>query len=204
MALRRAFRALLPTALLALLLPLSGCGGAPQADGPSVSGSQGSTPTPDPRPTPASSKGPARNLPRPVLPEAAKQNTKEGFAAFTQYWFDTVTYGLETGDSSALREISLPDCQMCNGYIEQSDKVKQGIGWHVGPRWTVSTFTSDMSVDPYKQALGYFFLTESPSEDYDRSGRLTERLEPERDTHPKAIYAVHKDGRWLAAQAGQA
>ena len=211
MALRRTLRSALPGFLLAVLigLVLSSCG-SPANPGPAPSptsasaGQSSPPPTPDPRPTPASSTGPARNQPKPVLPDAAKQNTKEGFAAFTQYWFDTVTYGLETGDSGPLKEISLPDCKMCNGYLSEAENVSGGAGWHVGPRWKVSGFTSDMSVDPAGQALGYFFLEESPSEDYLPTGERKERLEPEADKHPKTIYALHRKGRWFAAQAGQA
>src|SRR5437899_770958 len=96
MALRRLL--FLPTALLALLL-LSACGSSPGTGAaPSVTASPSPPPSVDSRPTPASSKGPARNVPKPELPEAAKQNTKEGFAAFTQYWFDTIAYSLETAD----------------------------------------------------------------------------------------------------------
>ena len=207
MALRRSlFSALLLTCLLAL----SGCGGPGQA-APSLSAGAASAantssppPSPDPRPTPASSTGPARNLPKPVLPEVAKQNTKEGFEAFTQYWFDTITYGLETGDSSPLREASLPDCKMCNGYIADAEKVARGEGWYVGPRWKISSFDANMILDPYRRAMAYFFLEESPSQDYGASGDLVENRAPTPDRDPKVIHATFKEGLWLAAEAGQA
>ncbi|WP_138418934.1 DUF6318 family protein [Sinomonas gamaensis] len=166
--------------------------------------SSSAPPTQDLRPTQASSLGPARNLPKPVLPESARQNTKEGFEAFTQYWFDTITYGLETGDSEPLREVSLPDCKMCNGYIADAGQVARGERRHVGPRWTVSSFEPNMILDPNRNAIAYFFLHESPSQVFDSTGELVDEYSPGVDESPKVIHATYKEGRWLASQAGQA
>lgn len=140
----------------------------------------------------------------PVLPDAAKQNTKEGFEAFTQYWFDTITYALETGDSTPLREISLPDCRMCNGYISDTEKVAKGEGWHVGPRWTISSFMGDMTLDPNRRVVGYFFLKETPSQEYGPGGEVVEKRAPSPDPDPKVLHGVFKEGHWFASQAGQA
>lgn len=194
--------------VVAVCLALTACGPGPGAAAPSGATTSAapvsSPPTPDPRPTPASSTGAARNLPRPELPAIAKQNTKEGFAAFTQYWLDTVTYGLETGDSGPLKEISLPDCKMCTGYIERAETAKSKGEWNVGPKWTVSSFSTDMRLDVNRTALGYFILGESASSQYGPEGQLVDQLTPEYDKDPKAIYAMYNDGRWLCAQAGQA
>jgi hypothetical protein len=186
-------------AVVGSLLVLVACGPAASPE-PSSS----TPPAQDLRPTQASSLGPARNLPKPVLPEAARQNTKEGFEAFTQYWFDTITYGLETGDSEPLREVSLPDCKMCNGYIADAGQVARGERRHVGPRWTVSSFEPNMILDPNRNAIAYFFLHESPSQEYGLKGELLKNRAPAPDPDPKVIHATFKDGHWFAADAGQA
>ena len=196
-------RSLLSILALASALALSACGGSaqPNASGtPGVSETASPTPTVDTRPTPASSTGPARNIPKPELPEAAKQNTKEGFEAFTQYWFDTATYALATGDKTALEAISAADCKLCNGYIAD---VASG-GWTVGIKWTTSGFVSDFSLDPLGQAVGYFMLDESPSQWYDAAGKLTRDRPGGGNGRPKAIYAWFTDGAWTARQLGQA
>ncbi|WP_408021470.1 DUF6318 family protein [Sinomonas humi] len=164
--------------------------------------SPASTASPDPRPTPASSRGPARNVPPPVLPEAAKQNTAEGFEAFTQYWFDTVTYALETGDSEPLREISLPDCKMCNGYAHRSAQIAANSEWNVGPKWRISEFQGAPSPLPLRQARAVFLLDESSSAHYSSSGTNLESREPTSDGHLKAAYAVFGADQWIMAEVG--
>ena len=194
--------------VVAVCLALTACGprsGEAAPSGASTSAAPvSSPPTPDPRPTPASSTGAARNLPRPELPAIAKQNTKEGFAAFTQYWLDTVTYGLETGDAGPLKEISFPDCKMCNGYIERAETAKSKGEWNVGPKWTVQAFQSNMTLDPLGQCEGLFFLEESGSIRYSSPGVAFKSIEATRDESPKAAYAAYTSDGWKMSQAGRA
>ncbi|AMM32020.1 hypothetical protein SA2016_1340 [Sinomonas atrocyanea] len=212
MAIRRCtLRSALPVLAFASALALSGCSGGADAEsqGPptaSPSASATATPTPsvDSRPTPASSTGPARNLPKPEMPAAAKENTKAGFEAFTQYWFDAVTYALETGDTAPLKAISKPDCKICNGYIARADRVAGGNGWNVGPRWTVKGFSSTLKLDPLGQALGYFLIDESAATQYSRDGSVAKSQQALSDDAPKAIYAIYANGKWLTTQAGNA
>jgi hypothetical protein len=187
-------------AVVGALLVLVACGGPAAVPEASTS----VPPSPDLRPTQASSQGPARNLPRPVLPESAKQNTKEGFEAFTQYWFDVASYALENNEPDAIKNLSKPDCKVCNAYIEDSVETASSGGWWEGPRWRVSGFLADMTLDPLKQALGQFLLDESPSSKFDSGGNVLKSMKGGNNNRLKEIYAVYQDGRWLAAQLGQA
>lgn len=215
MAIRRTLRSALSTFALAIFaltaaLGLTACGGNADAGAsPSASGAAGTssgTPTPavDPRPTPASFAGPARNLPKPELPAAAKENTEAGFAAFTQYWFDTITYGLETGDTAPLKAISKSDCKICNGYVARADRVSAGDGWNVGPRWTVKGFTSDLKLDPLNQAVGYFLIDETSSFQFTNQGSASKSRGKANDNGAKAIYGIHDGTRWITSEAGSA
>src|SRR5687767_12970289 len=98
-------------------LVLSGCsnGEDPQGTsnaGPSSSASQTAMTTPSatatPKPTPvykpADAKGRAQNVPVPVLPEAAKKESKAGVVAFAKYWYSTLNFAYETGDFDPLDE----------------------------------------------------------------------------------------------------
>ena len=78
---------------------------------------------------PADAKGKAENVPVPVLPEAAKAETKEGLEAFAKYWYATLSYAYETGDTSILSSISGPDCVFCQA-------LEDGLltAWHDG-KW---------------------------------------------------------------------
>nr|WP_281281573.1 DUF6318 family protein [Sinomonas susongensis] len=163
-----------------------------------------SPPSPDPRPTPASSRGPARNVPPPVLPEAAKQDTREGFEAFTQYWFDVATYAFEAGSSTELRTISSEECKVCSAYTSDIDDVIGSGGWAQGPLWKTSDFHSDMSRDPLGQMVGYFILDEGASTIFDARGGVTRSRQGGNNGNAKAAYASFHDGRWTMRQLGQA
>ncbi|MFE4833786.1 DUF6318 family protein [Arthrobacter sp. NPDC056691] len=129
------------------VLALSSCsgGGDPQA-GPtastvaspaqSASGSASPSATPTPKPTPvykpADAKGRAQNVPVPVKPALADKNTKEGVEAFTKYWFQTLSYAYETGNTKLMEVGSGPDCRFCNGLRDNIKNAWQGKQWIVG------------------------------------------------------------------------
>lgn len=134
----------LRTATLAVVaaaaLALTGCnsGGAPNDGGsasPSATATESATPsaTPSPTPTavykPADATGRAQNVPVPVMPEVAKTETKEGVEAFARYWYSTLSYAYETGDTKPMEAVSGPACSSCA-------KVKIEVTeWHTEGRW---------------------------------------------------------------------
>ncbi|MGY3566062.1 DUF6318 family protein [Sinomonas sp. RB5] len=210
MAIRRCtLRSALPVLAFASALALSGCSGGADAEsqGPptaSPSASATATPTPsvDSRPTPASSTGPARNLPKPEMPAAAKENTKAGFEAFTQYWLDTVTYAYETGDSAAITAVSDPGCKVCASMKKTVDSLYAGNGWSKGPKWTVSDFHSTMKIDPAGRAEGFYLVTEAPNQRFDASGRVTKDMKGTAEPAAQVIYGIFKAGEWKTAETG--
>lgn len=123
------------------VLALSGCSngdpqGGPSA-GPTSTASQSASVTPSasptPKPTPvykpADAKGPARNVPVPVMPKAAKSETKAGLVAFATYWYSTLNFAYETGDFGPLDKVTAPTCALCQ-------KVRPGIvEWNSKGRW---------------------------------------------------------------------
>ena len=105
------------TAALAvgLALLLTACQGGSAPDGPpSQTGSTTASPTssasvPAASATsgapsasaiykPADAKGKAQNVPVPVMPELAKENSKAGLEAFIGYWYASFSYATESGD----------------------------------------------------------------------------------------------------------
>jgi hypothetical protein len=80
---------------------------------------------------PATDTGPAENVPIPVLPEKAKEFSKEGLIAFAEYWYSTLGYAFETGDPKAMLDISGPNCEACNNMAEMVSP------WHSDGRWIV-------------------------------------------------------------------
>ncbi len=64
---------------------------------------------------PASLDGPAQNVPKPVMPALAKEESREGAQAFLDYWSDAMWYAYQTGDTSYARDIISPSCEVCHG-----------------------------------------------------------------------------------------
>ena len=131
--------------IAAVALGLSGCSnsdspqGSPSA-GPTTSASPTASvahnplPTPKPAPVykPADAKGRAQNVPVPVKPAVADKNSKEGLEAFAKYWFQTLSYAYETGDTRLMASVSRPNCRFCSGLRDNVESAWQGKKWIVG------------------------------------------------------------------------
>lgn len=136
---------------LAAVLVLSGCSGSSEdplteaaatASGGAQNGQSpnpGATGIPSVSPTPstpaykqASAEGPAENVPLPVMPEVAKEKSKEGLEAFGEHWFSSVNYGYETGDASLVRQISAPGCERCELFYLELEEGYANEDWIQG------------------------------------------------------------------------
>lgn len=104
--------------LLAAALALSAC----SDDGPDP-GESMSTWTPSGTPEePSPSATPTAEPTEPELPDAATKATEAGARAFITYYWDLINYAQLTGDVKALKRVSGPNCDACdgiNGSIEQ-------------------------------------------------------------------------------------
>lgn len=188
-----------------LLLIGTGCTGgqSPPPPGPSGSGSPSgstavsldATPTPTPSYKPADASGRAQNVPVPVLPEAAKAETKEGLEAFARYWFELLSYGYETGDVSRLVALTSPGCRSC-------ERAKAVItGWHADGRWLVGGRTRTPSVTTtfivapdgnYQVAIQ---VSQSALSYFNADGTLY-RSDPKPDDTGNLMLADYRDGSW--------
>ncbi|MET3920082.1 DUF6318 family protein [Arthrobacter sp. UYEF20] len=124
----------------ALLLSVTACNGGraePNASpsggtqSPPVSTTPSATPSPTASYKPADASGRAQNVPVPVLPEAAKLETKEGLEAFARYWFQLLSYGYETGDTVPLDSVTSSTCAPC------ITAKKDITAWHQEGRWLI-------------------------------------------------------------------
>lgn len=186
------------------LLPATGCTGggttpgataAPESSGPTASPTPSATPTPTASYKPADASGRAQNVPVPVLPEAAKAETKEGLEAFARYWFQLLSYGYETGDVSRIEQITSSACRAC-------ERAKAVItGWNEGGRWLVggqvdtpsvsTTFVVapdgnyQVAIQGSQRAISY----------YNADGKL-HQADPKPDDTGNLMLAVFRDGVW--------
>ncbi|WP_026005492.1 DUF6318 family protein [Arthrobacter sp. M2012083] len=170
------------TALLALTaaLLLSSCQGGSAAPGgpPSETSSTTASPTtsvsvPAASATavspavykPADASGKAENVPVPVMPELAKENSKAGLEAFIGYWYEVGNYADETGDVSGLSTLSTPECKACMQFQYAAVDSSKNGRWVVGgkvstPRieiaWNAGQTTHQAKVQVIQEAITYY------------------------------------------------
>lgn len=78
---------------------------------------------------PADAHGKAQNVPVPVMPELAKENSKAGLEAFIGYWYAAQNYAMETGDLSTWSPLTTNPCMTCK-------RIEKGIrDSHISGRW---------------------------------------------------------------------
>lgn len=81
---------------------------------------------------PATLDHPAKNAPKPVMPDEAKQETEAGAQAFLNYYADAQWYSIQTGDTSLVRPISSVDCQKCTEQYDAYDQIYREGNWAAG------------------------------------------------------------------------
>ena len=86
----------------------------------------------DGRYVPASEQGPAQNVPKPVMPEAVKEDTPEGAEAAVKHWWDAVYYLQQTNDPEPLKAVSTDECKICSSYVATINNIYNKGGWHTG------------------------------------------------------------------------
>ena len=208
---------------LAAVLVLGGCSGsgddpgAEAVEGNSSSaapsgGSAGTTesasasPTPTPTPTaaaykPATAEGPAENVPLPVMPELAKQESKEGLREFARYWYVLMNYSFETGDVGQLKQISDPGCVLCKRAYEMLDIGYENQDWIVGGKFTVHGTQSNYVLTSKSQYQVLVHLEQDPLEYRGPGATLYETDEGLSSDSVHMIEATYSNGRWHAHNA---
>jgi hypothetical protein len=136
--------------LLAALL-LTGCGtedddaaaapsssastGFPADSSPPSAPGSGATPVDY---VPASLEGPAQNVPKPVMPDLAREESREGAQAFLDYWSDAMWYAYQTGDTSYARDIISQHCDVCMDQLGLLEEIYDSGAWAIGGRESVA------------------------------------------------------------------
>lgn len=146
---------------------------------------------------PASDTGPAENVPKPVLPEKAKEFSKEGLIAFAEYWYSTLGYAFETGDPEPMMTITDPGCRTCKAMEEAV------VPWHEEGRWIVGGQMHVLSSDtPFTRAAdGNYQVTLMVRQQNVKYYRGDKTLAEDRGVKPTVadiLIATYGSGRWTA------
>jgi len=168
--------------------------------------SSSATPTPTPTPPasykPADAAGRAQNVPVPVLPEAAKAETKEGAIAFAKHWFSLLSYAYQTGDLKPLDSVTLNSCEPCA-------KAKTVItAWNTDGKWLIGGILSTPSVstefvrDPdalYQIAVQ---AHQTPLTYVRKDGSIA-RSDAQPDDTGNLLFVSFADGNWRLVSIGR-
>lgn len=199
-------------AMVALsLFPVTACTGggttpgataAPESSSPTASPTPSVTPSSTASYKPADASGRAENVPVPVLPEAAKAETKEGAVAFASYWFSLLSYGYETGELAQFEAVTSPACEPCA-------KAKSVINaWHTEGRWLVGgkiTTPSISSEFAHNADATYQVVVQAQQTPltYMRQDATVARSDPQPDDTGNLLFITFTGGVWIVTNVGR-
>ena len=207
------------TFLVVLALLLTGCQGATTPSGPpSETGSTTASPTvstaapaasatpgtPGSPPAsavykPADAKGKAQNVPVPVMPELAKENSKAGLEAFIGYWYAQLSYVDETGDMSSWLPLISEDCRLCLRLRESAEDGYTDGRWLRGGKISVpvvEVLWRDNSIQSAKVQV-----IQQQIDYYNADGSIG-RSSSEASNDAFALFAKFVDGSWIVVDLG--
>lgn len=211
---------------LAAVLVLGGCSGSGEEPGaeaaqtssgsPSPSRSAGSgaeasgtasasaSPTPTPSVAaykPATAEGPAENVPLPVMPELAKEESKEGLEAFAEYWYALANYGLETGNTLPLEGISGADCELCVNLYRMMNNGYKNDDWVLGGKLEVVAIHSDYVLTSKQAYQVLIQVKQAPLEYRGPQGTLYGVNDGINPASVHMVEATYSSGGWRADNA---
>ena len=199
--------------VLALAMLLSGCqGGATPSSSPTETStttappaSSASVPEASATPSapavykPADAQGKARNVPVPVMPELAKENSKAGLEAFIGYWYAQLSYVGETGDMSAWLPLISQDCRLCLRLKKSGEDGFVDGRWLAGGKISVPVIEMQWTVDRLKTAKVQVIQDQI---DYYNADGSVGRPRSEASNDAFAFFASFADGAWTVVDLG--
>lgn len=191
--------------VLAALL-LAGCGtdddvaATPPSSTASSAAATSAEPSSDATPAdyvPASLDGPAQNVPKPVMPDLAREESREGAQAFLHYWSDAMWYAYQTGDTSFARNIISPHCEVCLDELSEVERAYRGERWLTGGRqaFTLQDPAMQRATDGiYKPVVKY---RNDEVRLVGDQGVVDEVAPDPNSDEPLLVYMDYKDQAWI-------
>ncbi|MCR1162177.1 DUF6318 family protein [Paenarthrobacter sp. UW852] len=187
---------------------LTGCStqvGPPSPTSTTTATPASSAPVPAPSSTgpgaykPADANGKAQNVPVPVMPELAKENSKAGLEAFIGYYYAQLSYVDETGDMSAWLPLNSPNCRLCAQLQKSGEDAYINGRWIAGGRITIPVIHVQWSTEDVPAATVQVIQERI---DYYNADRSVGRARSEASNDAFAFYAKHIEGAWTVVDLG--
>ncbi|MBO0896297.1 hypothetical protein J0915_07025 [Arthrobacter sp. zg-ZUI10] len=133
----------------------------------------------------------------PVMPELAKEESKEGLEAFAEYWFSLVNYGYETGDTSRVEELSGPECELCEAFYVAMEKGYAGENWVQGGTLSIVALGTKFVETPKGRYQVILSIKSAPGNDRGPKGVIYREHTPSKDSFAQIMEATYVEGRWV-------
>ncbi|MHA7264030.1 DUF6318 family protein [Arthrobacter sp. TMN-37] len=156
---------------------------------------------PAPEPTPASSNGPAANIPVPTKPALADQNSKEGLEAFTRYWFELFNYGYATNDWTEFDSVTDPACASCQRIRSVVGGIYQDGRWLRGGEFEILEFSTEFQLNASGSVQSFVYNQQRPITYFEADGTEL-RTDPPPPPAMDVTFALHVDNQWFMLDYG--
>lgn len=206
-------------AVVAILLV--GCQGDPDpsANGPSsqpsssaepsnTDGGGSATPTASslepasPEPSPASSAGPAANIPVPVKPALADENTAEGLEAFTKYWFELLSFSYLTNDWTGFDQETDPGCRTCASIKSAVHELYRQGRWLGGGEVSVLSFDTAFELTTTGAVTAYVENQQSSIQYFNEDGSVARTVPQQNPPALDVVNAIYEEDGWFILDYG--
>ena len=192
--------------VLAGAVLLSGCGGEssgevvgtadPRASASASTGGAGSPSASSTGYEKATPEHPARNVPVPTLPEAAKEETFDGAKAFMQYWQDSMQYLVQTGDKQYAADAVSPRNPQYKDLLEGLTSLYDDGQWVTDG---LPTYRVEYDGDWGRVNDGYALIVYQSRADgvlWNSAGKVDDISGHTYNGQPQTLYLDYIDGRW--------
>ncbi|WP_236558766.1 DUF6318 family protein [Arthrobacter sp. 9V] len=148
---------------------------------------------------PADAQGKAQNVPVPVMPELAKENSKAGLEAFIGYWYAQLSYVGETGDMSFWLPLTSRDCRLCLRLQESGEDGYVDGRWLSGGKISIPVVEVQWTADTMRAAKVQ--VVQEQIDYYNADGSIG-RSRSEASNDAFALFAKFADGAWTVVDLG--
>ncbi|QRZ61646.1 DUF6318 family protein [Rothia sp. ZJ932] len=152
---------------------------------------------------PATETHPALNVPKPVMPELAKEQSFEGAKAFIEYWNEANNYAIQTGATSMAMDATGTEWKEHRALLDEVNKIYViKNGWLSGASYQVEVPDYGYQAQMDNQVDIVVVLTRSTGVVYDQNGAVVEETGVfNKSSQPTTMTLGYEAGRWSVASS---
>lgn len=140
------------------------------------------------------------NIPVPVKPALADENSAEGLEAFTKYWLKLFSYGYETNDWAPFEAVTDPGCRTCSKTRQVVEDFHANGGWMSGGDFEILDFSTDYRTNTSGSIQSFVNYQQSDLTYYEPDG--TQTPDEASKASVNITFSVYKEGEWFMLDFG--